>query len=139
MEDSIMEKPSDSSDSKKSKKNLQLERTRVAFERLQLAWVRTCLTIIVIGIGVNEFFYQRMESGKKPLFEEFTGRELALILYSLASGMMFLSLVQHQKSMAQLKKSYIESRFSIAFLLSVLLLLLGFFLTGMLLWKASTD
>lgn len=137
MEESILENHTDSSESKKNKKDLQLERTRAAFERLQLAWVRTCLTIIAIGIGVNEFFFQRVESGKLPLFEKFTGRELALILYSIASLMMILSLIQHTKSMSQLKKNYLGSRISIATLLSLLLLMLGVFLVGVILWKAN--
>lgn len=121
---------------KKGKKDLQMERTRAAFERLQLAWVRTSLTILAIGIGAYEFFFNRLESGKKALFEEFTGREMALILFLVAIIMMILSLIQHRQSMVQLKKSYAGSRYSIASILSVLILFLGFFLLGMLIWKS---
>ncbi|WP_111668802.1 YidH family protein [Algoriphagus litoralis] len=124
-------------DSKKGKKDLQMERIRAAFERLQLAWVRTSLTLLAIGIGAYEFFFNRLESGKKLLFEEFTGREMALILYVIAILVIILSLIQHWQSMAKLKKSYAGSRYSIATFLSVLMLLLGIFLLGMLLWNSS--
>lgn len=136
MEKSPTESQDAIQDSKKGKKDLQMERTRAAFERLQLAWVRTSLTILAIGIGAYEFFYNRLESGKKLLFEEFTGRELALILYVVAIVMMILSLIQHRQSMEKLKKSYDGSRYSIATILSFLMLLLGIFLLGMLLWKS---
>lgn len=128
--------PEKSDENKKKKKQIQLERTRTAFERLQLAWVRTALTLLAIGVGVYEFFFNRLESGKKPLFEAFTGRELALVLYCIAFSILVLSLMQHRQSMAQLKESYPESRYSVAALLSLALLVLAFFLTALLLWRA---
>ncbi|HSF53665.1 MAG TPA: DUF202 domain-containing protein [Algoriphagus sp.] len=136
MADLMEEQDSEKSDKKKAKKLIQLERTRTAFERLQLAWVRTALTILAIGVGVYEFFFNRLESGKKPLFEAFTGRELALVLYCIAFTILTLSLLQHRESMAMLKESYPESRYSVATLLSVALLILAFFLTSLLLWRA---
>lgn len=121
---------------KKAKKMLQLERTRTAFERLQIAWVRTSMTLLAFGVGIYEFFFNRIESGKTPLFEAFTGRELALTLYTFAFVALTLSLMQHRKSMAKLKESYPECRFSVAALLSFLLLILAFSLVSLLLWRA---
>lgn len=136
MADLLDEMDPEKSEKKKRKKLIQLERTRTAFERLQLAWVRTSLTILVIGVGVYEFYYNRHELGKKPLFEAFTGRELSFILYCIAFSTLVISLLQHRKSMAKLKEEYPESRYSVATLLSVILLILAFFLTGLLLWRA---
>ncbi|RIW18327.1 DUF202 domain-containing protein [Algoriphagus lacus] len=136
MDDLLEEKDGGKPLKKKAKKLIQLERTRTAFERLQLAWVRTSITILAFGVGVYEFFFNRLESGKTPLFEAFTGRELALVLYSISFIILILSLLQHLKSMRILKKSFPESRYSVAALLSVLLLLLAFFLVSLLLWKA---
>lgn len=124
---------------KKTKKLIQLERTRTAFERLQLAWVRTALTLMAIGVGIYEFFYNRLESGKKPLFESFTGRELALILYCMALLILILSLSQHRVSMAKLKESFPQSRYSVASLLSFLLLGLCVFLTALLLYRSFSS
>ncbi|GAA0877282.1 hypothetical protein GCM10009119_02500 [Algoriphagus jejuensis] len=132
----IEEQDLEKSRKKNAKKLIQLERTRTAFERLQLAWVRTALTFIGIGIGIYEFFYRRVESGKSPLFESFTGRELALVFYFISQVILILSLWQHRLSMAKLKESYPESRYSVAALLSLTLLVFSFFLTCLLLLRA---
>lgn len=132
----LEEQDPEKSEKKKAKKLIQLERTRTAFERLQLAWVRTALTILAIGVGVYEFFYNRLESGKKPLFESFTGRELALVLYSISFVILVLSLSQHRVSMAKLKESFPQSRYSVAALLSIILLALSVFLSGLLLYRS---
>lgn len=121
---------------KKAKKQIQFERTRTAFERLQIAWVRTSMTLLAFGVGIYEFFFNRVESGKSPLFEAFTGRELALTLYTFAFIALSLSLLQHRKSMAILRESYPECRFSVASLLSLLLLILALVLVSLLLYKA---
>jgi uncharacterized membrane protein YidH (DUF202 family) len=121
---------------KKAKKLIQLERTRTAFERLQIAWIRTSMTLLAFGIGIYEFFFNRIESGKTPLFEAFTGRELALTLYTFAFIALSLSLLQHRKSMARLKESYPECRYSVASLLSLLLLILAFSLVSLVIYKA---
>lgn len=47
---------------KKAKAKIQLERTRTAFERLQLAWIRTSLTLTTIGVGAYEYYHNRIES-----------------------------------------------------------------------------
>lgn len=132
----LEEQDPEKSAKKKAKKLIQLERTRTAFERLQLAWVRTALTILAIGVGVYEFFYNRLESGKKPLFESFTGRELALVLYSISFVILVLSLSQHRVSMAKLKESFPQCRYSVAALLSIILLALSVFLSGLLLYRS---
>lgn len=136
MSEILEEQDLEKSGKKKDKKLIQLERTRTAFERLQLAWVRTALTIMAIGVGIYEFFYNRLESGKKPLFESFTGKELALILQLIAFTVLILSLVQHRKSMARLKESFPESRYSVAALLSIILLVLAVFLASLILWRS---
>jgi uncharacterized membrane protein YidH (DUF202 family) len=113
---------------KKGKKQIQLERTRTAFERLQLAWIRASLTLLTIGVGAYEFFYNRLEMGRAPLLKTVTGRELGLFLILSSFGMLLLATLQHTKSMRMLKKEYPESRYSVASVLSYLLLALSFFL-----------
>jgi len=122
---------------KKGKKQIQLERTRTAFERLQLAWIRTSLTLLTIGVGSYEYFYNRIESGKAPLLrmEHFTGRELGLFLIVASFSALLLATLQHRKSMAMLKKYYPDAQYSVATLLSYLLLTLSFFLGMMVLLR----
>jgi uncharacterized membrane protein YidH (DUF202 family) len=135
MNEILEEEHEEKSPKKGDKKTIWFERARAAFERLQLAWVRTSITILAFGVVVYEFFFNRLPSRKSPIFETFTGRELALVLYILSFLMLFLSLLQHIKSMKKLKESYPESRYSVAALLSMLLLILAFFLVSMLLWN----
>jgi uncharacterized membrane protein YidH (DUF202 family) len=122
---------------KKGRKLIQLERSRTAFERLQLAWIRTSLTMLMIGVGSYEFFYNRIESGKAPLLniKYFTGRELGLFLVITSFVMLLLATFQHIKSMSTLKKYYPESRYSVALVLSYLLLAVIFFLGLMVMIK----
>jgi uncharacterized membrane protein YidH (DUF202 family) len=122
---------------KKGKKQIQLERTRTAFERLQLASIRTSLTLLTIGVGSYEYFYNRIESGKAPLLniKYFTGKELGLFLIVASFVMLLLSTIQHNRSMATLKKYFPEAQYSVATLLSYLLLALSFFLGLMVILK----
>lgn len=120
---------------KEGKKQIQLERTRTAFERLQLAWIRTSLTMLTIGVGSYEYFYNRLEKGQAPLLNIISGRELGLFLIVTAFSMLLLATIQHSKNMVSLKKQYKEMRFSVALVLSYLLLALSFFLGFMVLLK----
>jgi uncharacterized membrane protein YidH (DUF202 family) len=137
-EEILKQEDKEKKEKKKGKKQVQLERTRTAFERLQLAWIRTSLTLLTIGVGAYEYFYNRIESGKAPLLKlkYFTGRELGLFLILTAFSMLLLATLQHTNSMATLKKYYPEARYSVASLLSYLLLTLTFFLALMVIVRA---
>ena len=110
---------------KKGKKLIQLERTRTAFERLQLAWIRTCLTLLAIGVGGYEYYYNRVEAGKAPLLKHISGRELSLFLIGLSFIMMLMATLQHRKSMSTLKQYFPDSRYSVATILSYLVMALS--------------
>jgi uncharacterized membrane protein YidH (DUF202 family) len=113
---------------KVGKKEIQNERTRTAFERLQLAWIRTCITIIAIGIAALEYYHNMMESGKVPIIRLVSKSDLGIFLIVTASVMLILSTLQHVKSMAKLKAYYPEMRYSVATVLSILILSLGLIL-----------
>ena len=136
-EEILKQEDKEKKEKKKGKKQIQLERTRTAFERLQLASIRTSLTLLTIGVGAYEYFYNRIESGKAPLLnmKYFTGKELGLFLIVASFVMLLLSTIQHNRSMATLKKYFPEAQYSVATLLSYLLLLLSFFLGLMVILK----
>lgn len=113
---------------KVGRKEIQNERTRTAFERLQLAWVRTCLTIIAIGIAALEYYHNMMDSGKVPLLRLVSKSDLGIFLIVTASVMLILSTLQHVKSMAKLKAYYPEMRYSVATILSIVILSLSLIL-----------
>jgi uncharacterized membrane protein YidH (DUF202 family) len=118
---------------KREKKVIQLERTRTAFERLQLAWIRTTLTLLMIGVGAYEYFYNRLEQGKAPLLKTVSGRDLGLFLILTSFVMLFWATIQHRRNTALLKKQYPEMQYSVALVLSYLMLALSFILSYMVL------
>ncbi len=120
---------------KNAKKQIQLERNRTAFERLQLAWLRTSLTLLTVGVGAYEYFYNRLEAGKAPLLKNITGRELGMILIFTSFIMLLLATLQHLKSMSRLKEYYPQMSYSVATLLSFILLALSLFLGSMVVLK----
>jgi uncharacterized membrane protein YidH (DUF202 family) len=122
---------------KKGKKILQNERVRTSFERLQLAWIRSSLTVMTIGVGAYEYYYGRIESGKAALSSQITGKETGLFLMSLSVVMMIFSLIQHIQSMRKLKEFYVEMRMSIATLITCALIILGLFLVLMVILRGS--
>jgi uncharacterized membrane protein YidH (DUF202 family) len=131
MEPESPEKQAEKKEKKKNKKRVQQERTRTAFERLQLAWVRTSLTLLTIGVGAYEYFYNRHEQGKAPLLKLINGRDLGMFLILLSFVLLLLPTLQHIKNMATLKEYYTQSRYSMATLLSLLVLGLSFVLSVM--------
>jgi len=134
-EEILKQEDKEKKEKKQGKKQIQLERTRTAFERLQLAWIRTSLTLLTIGVGSYEYFYNRLEKGQAPLLNIVTGRELGLFLIFAAFSMLLLATIQHTRNMTSLKKHYPEMRFSVAMVLSYLLIALSFALGLMVLVK----
>jgi len=120
---------------KAGKKQMQMERIRTAFERLQLAWVRTSLTMMAIGVGGYEYYLNRVEQGKAPMLSFISGRELSIYLIASAFVILVLATLQHRKSMATLKKYYAESRYSVSEVLAYLILTLILFLVLVLIIK----
>jgi uncharacterized membrane protein YidH (DUF202 family) len=113
---------------KGGKKNMQLERLRIASEKLQFARIRTNLTLTTMGFVSYKYFFARIENGQKPLLESFTGRELGIFLISLGFVMLLIATVQHFISVKKLKLMYEAMPVSVSLLLSYLVLALGLFL-----------
>lgn len=114
-----------------AKTKIQLKRTRTAFERLQLAWIRTSLTLMTIGVGAYEYFHNRIESGIAPLLKLISGRELGVFLVLIAFIALLLASIQHMRNMSDLKQNYEGFQFSVTSLLSFMILFLAVFLIGM--------
>lgn len=103
---------------KKKKIQIQNERSRIAFEKLQLSWVRTSVTILVVGIGAYEYYYERVESGRPGLIKHLTGAQFGLLLVMVSFFVLLLATIQHLKNMKNLKAHYPEMRYSVASLLA---------------------
>jgi uncharacterized membrane protein YidH (DUF202 family) len=110
---------------KKSKKQLSFERMRLALEKLQLARVKTTLTLIALGFTAYKVFYVRMEEGKKPLVDFPNGRDIGMFLIFVGLVILLLSTLQHLRSIAKLKLQYADMQYSLSLLLSYIILALS--------------
>jgi len=139
METTVINHPADKEklERKQNNKKLKMERNRIAFERLQLAWIRACLTLMVIGIGIYEYYLNRVETGKPTLLNirYVTGRELSLFMIFTSFTILVLATYRHTRNMQFMKQQYPEMPPSPSSLLSYLILALTFFLGSIVLFK----
>jgi uncharacterized membrane protein YidH (DUF202 family) len=120
---------------KKNKKLLQKERIRVAFERLHLAWIRTAVTLLAVGVGAYQYFYERVESGRTGFLKHVTGAQIGILLIIVSFIVLLLATFQHHRSMAKLKENYSEMRYSVGSLLSYFILVLTFSISMMVIFR----
>lgn len=122
-------------DKKENKKLLQNERIRVAFERLQLAWIRTSVTLLAVGVGAYQYFYERVESGRTGFLKHITGAQVGIVLIIVSFIVLLLATFQHNRSMTKLKEHYPEMRYSIGSLLAYFILALSFTISMMVIFR----
>ena len=117
---------------KKGKKELSLERVRLALERLQLAWLRTAITFIALGFSSFKFYYGRIEEGQHPLTEYVNGRTIGIFLILVGLVGLLQATLQHRKNQARLKIYYPQIYYSVSLIQSYAVLVLA----AVLLWLA---
>lgn len=120
---------------KKTTKLLQNERIRVAFERLQLAWIRTSVTLLVVGIGAYQYFYERIESGRTGFLKHLTGSQVGILLIIVSFLVLLFATIQHLQNMSKLKETYPEMRKSIGTFLAYIIMAISFTLSVMAIFK----
>lgn len=120
---------------KKTKKLLQKERIRVAFERLQLAWIRTSVTLLVVGIGAYQYFYERIESGRTGFLKHLTGAQVGILLIIVSFLLLLFATIQHLQNMSKLKETYPEMRKSIGAFLAYIIMAISFTLSVMAIFR----
>lgn len=120
---------------KKAEKLLQNERNRVSFERLQLAWIRTSLTLLAIGVGAYQYFYERIESGRTGFLKHLTGSQIGILLVMLSFAVLLFATIQHQQNLSKLKETYPEMRKSIGTFLAYFIMAVSFTLFLMVIFR----
>jgi uncharacterized membrane protein YidH (DUF202 family) len=106
----------------KAKKDADFEKSRIAMERLQLAWVKTNLTFTALGFTAYKFYYAKMQDGKEPFKYVVSGKELGIFLIIVGFSMLMMATLQHKKKVDQLKMQYEQMQRSISLMLSWLML-----------------
>lgn len=106
--------------------DLGAERTRLAYERTLMAWVRTATSLISFGFTVYKFFHEfgKTESTAHPA-SLFGSREFGLVMISIGLAALIFATIQHVHSLRALQAEYGELPRSVASWLAVLVASLG--------------
>lgn len=107
--------------------DLARTRTLMAAERTLMAWIRTALAMISFGFTLGKLG-DALSSARVNLFGRTTGIEgVSYYLVSLGTLALILAAVQYRVEVARLVPQGVQRRPSVAFVIAVLLSLLGVF------------
>ena len=82
---------------------LALERTRAAYDRTMMAWIRTATSLITFGFGVYKFFQLELKvAGREN--QRIGVREFALLMVGAGVLAMVLGTVDHWRNMRGIRK-----------------------------------
>ena len=115
-------KEQDKIEKEAAKKIVDLEKSRIALERLQLNWVKWNITCIALGFTAYKFWYARVHDEKNAIGYYVTGREIGFFLISLGFISLLIATRQHKKSIANLKLQYENMHYSVSLRLSYVIL-----------------
>jgi putative membrane protein len=103
---------------------LALQRTFLAHERTQMAWVRTSLTLITFGFSIAKYFEsQRDNEGVRALVLH--PRTVGILMISIGLVSLALGGVQHMLAVRALRQEWPGLPRSLAGVTAILLALLG--------------
>jgi putative membrane protein len=108
--------------------SLALQRSYLAAERTLMAWIRTSLAMISFGFTLGKLGEALGAVSVKLLFGHTAGIEsVAYFLVILGTVTLLVSAVQNRVEVLQLFRQGLAPRFSLAFVMAILLSLLGMF------------
>ncbi len=120
---------------------LARERNRAAAERTLMAWIRTCLSLISFGFGIDRIFYAIEKTSVGENIDPFhLSRIVGLAFISIGTGAMLLAAIDHHRELKRiLDDNYLYApRTSLSFVVSMCLVLVGAFAFLGILIKANS-
>lgn len=117
--------------------NLAVERTELALERTQLAWIRTTFTLMTAGLAIDKgaaYIHEQRIAVNKAFMNNAHG--IGIFLTSLGTVLLLVETIQftrRNKQLAAMKKAN-TSFFSTSWVLSVMVMLLGFIMVYLMMW-----
>jgi len=110
-----------------SNTDLAFERTVLAYERTLMAWVRTAISMMSFGFTIYKFFDELNKVPNAPP-RILTPRLVGMIMIGFGLICLLLAQIQHSRAIKNLKADYPKVQRSISSVISILVLLFGFFL-----------
>src|SRR5262245_44600365 len=108
------------------KKKDGYEKTRIALEKLKMAWIKAKVTFTVLDFTAYKLYHSRVQERKAHLGHYITVRELGIFLNALAFVILVASTLQHKEKFTKLRLRYPEVSYSITLRLSYCILVFSF-------------
>jgi putative membrane protein len=103
---------------------LAFARTRAAYERTMMSWIRTATSLITFGFSIYKFF--QLEGPERGRQSRLIGpREFALMLVSVGLISLLLATLEHRRNIRALGAEYAGEQRSLAVLVAALISILG--------------
>jgi putative membrane protein len=103
---------------------LALMRTRAAYERTMMSWIRTATSLITFGFSIYKFF-QLEGLTHAPQNHIIGPRQFALLLVSIGLISLLLATLEHRRYIRALEAEYAGQQRSLAVLVAALISILG--------------
>ena len=116
---------------------LALDRTRLAAERTLMAWVRTALSMIGFGFTIYKFLQVVQEQSTLPVLRPQAPRNLGLMLVGIGTFAVIIACVQHWQYVGKLRPDQPYKPWDLAFIVAVLIALLGLLMFGSIVLRAG--
>jgi putative membrane protein len=102
-----------------------MDRTRLAYERTLMAWIRTATSLITFGFSIYKFFQIEMTSGagRSRLIGP---REFAFLMIVTGLVSLLLATLEHRRNLRALNEHYPGGSRSLATVMAALISILGF-------------
>jgi uncharacterized membrane protein YidH (DUF202 family) len=108
---------------KQGKKELSLERVRLALERLELGWLRTAMTFVALGFTSYKFYYERVEKHQETI-AYVNGRTIGMFLIFVGFLGLLQATLQHRTNWQKLAKYYPGLPYSVSLIQAMFILAL---------------
>ena len=117
--------PRTSDELARERTDLALDRTVIAAERTLMAWVRTSLSMISFGFTLYKFFQYLREANQIAATRVHGPRHFGLALIGLGTAALIVAALQHRQYLQRLGARQRQFTWSLAFVVAVLVALIG--------------